>query len=131
MVFQLSKKRHFLQFCVDLNKKSKSVKSVYIYASESFHYTLSENAMVYRGPSNHSWDINDWNIKKYADSAEIQQNSSTSNTNISKTVSHSTINNIIVWKYVTRPFRCIYVNCFNRLRFPAEVSTKIAKNALL
>ena len=35
------------------------------------------------------------------------------------------INNTIFWKHVTRPFRCIYVNCFNRLRFLAEVSTKL------
>ena len=26
-----------------------------------------------------------------------------------------------------RTFRCIYVNCFNRLRFLAEVSTKLKK----
>ena len=59
MVFKLSKKGHFLQFCADLSKKSKSVKAIYIYASESSHYTLSENGMVYRGLSHHSWDISD------------------------------------------------------------------------
>ena len=59
MVSKLSKKVHFLQFCADLSKKSKSVKAIYIYASESSHYTLSENAMVYRGLSHGSWDIND------------------------------------------------------------------------
>ena len=42
----------------------------------------------------------------------------TSNTNI-----HSTINNTIFCKCVTRSFRFIYVNCFNRLRFLAEVRT--------
>ena len=41
MVRQLSKKVQFLQFCADLSKKSKSVKAIYIYASESSHYTLS------------------------------------------------------------------------------------------
>ena len=51
MVLKLSKKVHFLQFCADLSKKSKSVKAIYIYASESSHYTLSENGMVYRSPS--------------------------------------------------------------------------------
>ena len=30
----------------DLSKKSKSVKAVYIYASESCHYTLSENSSL-------------------------------------------------------------------------------------
>ena len=32
MVFKLSKKVHFLQFCEDLSKKFKSVKAIYIYA---------------------------------------------------------------------------------------------------
>ena len=59
MVLKLSKKVHFLQFCADLSKKSKSVKAIYIYASESSHYTLSENGMVYRGLSHRSWDISD------------------------------------------------------------------------
>ena len=57
MVQKLSKKVHFLQFCADLSKKSKSVKAIYIYASESPHYTLSENGMVYRSTSHRSWDI--------------------------------------------------------------------------
>ena len=35
MVFKLSKKVHFLQFCTDLRKKSKSIKAIYIYASEN------------------------------------------------------------------------------------------------
>ena len=43
MVCKLSKKVNFLQFCVDLSKKSKSesAKAIYICASESSHYTLS------------------------------------------------------------------------------------------
>ena len=50
-----------------------------------------------------------------------------SNINISKTVSHSIINNTIFWKCVTRTSRCIYVNCCNRSRFLAKVSTKLQK----
>ena len=57
MVFKLSKKEHFLQLCADLRNKSKFLKVIYIYASESSHYTLSENAMVYRNLSQRSWDI--------------------------------------------------------------------------
>ena len=53
--------------------------------------------------------------------------SSISNTNIFKTFSHNIVNNNIFWKCVTRSFRCIYVNCFNILRFFAEVSTKLRK----
>ena len=40
------KKVYFLQFWADLNKKPKSVKAIYIYGSESSHYTLSENYMI-------------------------------------------------------------------------------------
>ena len=47
-------KAHFLQYCVDLSKKSKSVKAIYVHASESSHYTFSENGMVYRGLSHRS-----------------------------------------------------------------------------
>ena len=49
-----SKKCFFFQFCADLIKKPKSVRAIYIYASESSHYTLSENDMVYRGLSHRS-----------------------------------------------------------------------------
>ena len=47
MVLKLSKKVPFLQFCADLGKKSKSVKAIYIYTSESSCYALSENSIVY------------------------------------------------------------------------------------
>ena len=70
MVCKLFKKVHFLQFCADLSKKSKSVKAIYIYASERSHYTLSENAMVYRVLSHCSWDVLAIN-KKRAELAEI------------------------------------------------------------
>ena len=33
----------FFPFCADLNNKFRPVKSIYIYAPESSHYTLSEN----------------------------------------------------------------------------------------
>ena len=51
IVLKLSKKVYLLQFCAELNKKPMSVKAIYIKASESFYYTLSENDMVYRGLS--------------------------------------------------------------------------------
>ena len=47
VVLKLSKKVHFLQYCADLSKKSKSIESIYIYASERSHYALSENVIVY------------------------------------------------------------------------------------
>ena len=56
---------------------------------------------------------------------------STSNTHTNETVSHRIIKNINFWKCITRPFRYIYVNCFNQLRFLAEVSTKLQKKHFL
>ena len=59
MVLKLSKKVHFLQYYANLSKKSKPVKAIYIYASESSLYTFSENGMVYGGLSHRSWNISD------------------------------------------------------------------------
>ena len=41
------------------------------------------------------------------------------------TVAHTPINHSIFWKSVMRTIRCIYVNCFNRLQFLVEFSTKL------
>ena len=49
MVRKLSQKVHFLQFCADFNKKSKSVKAIYIFESESYPSTLSENGVWFIG----------------------------------------------------------------------------------
>ena len=57
MVCKLSKKVHFFWFCANLSKKSKTIKAIYIYDSESSLSTLSENGMIYRGPNHCSWDI--------------------------------------------------------------------------
>ena len=44
---KLSKKVHFLKFRADLSKKSKSVKAIYIHATERPCCTVSENGIVY------------------------------------------------------------------------------------
>ena len=50
-----------------------------------------------------------------------------SNTNISKTLSHSIISNTIFWNCFVRPFRYIHGNCFNILKFFAKVSSQLQK----
>ena len=45
--FKLSKKVDFLKICVDLSKKSKFVKAIYIQATERSYCTLSENGIAY------------------------------------------------------------------------------------
>ena len=47
--------------------------------------------------------------------------------NISWMVAQTSINHTIFWKSVVRTFRCMHVNCFNRLRFLAEVNTILQK----
>ena len=50
MVLKLSKKCIFCNFVLTSAKNLRlSVKAIYIYASRSSHYTLSENDMVYSG----------------------------------------------------------------------------------
>ena len=46
MVLKLSKKVHILQICPELSKTSKSIKAIYMYASERSRYALSENGIV-------------------------------------------------------------------------------------
>ena len=57
IVLKLSKNVQLLQFCADLSKKPNSVKVIYLYASKSSYYILSENDMVYMGLS-YSWRHN-------------------------------------------------------------------------
>ena len=113
MVLKLSTKVHFLQFCADLSKKSMSIKAIYIYASGRSRHTLSENGIVY-----YDFLLNFCWVSIFFDILIA---------NISWTVAQTPINHIIFWKTVIRTFRSIYVNCFNRLRFLAEVSTKLQK----
>ena len=47
MVLKLPKKVHCLHFCAEFSNKSKSIKAIYIYASERCRYALSENGIVY------------------------------------------------------------------------------------
>ena len=41
------KRGFFWQFCADVSNKSKSIKAIYIYASERSYYTLSEICVVH------------------------------------------------------------------------------------
>ena len=58
MVLKVFKNVYFLQFCADLSKKS--IKAIYIYASERSQYTLSENGIVYCAMTYYFGDISSW-----------------------------------------------------------------------
>ena len=107
-----------MQFCADFSQKPKSVKAIYIYEAENSYYSLSEKNMVYRGLSHHSF-------KTMLTQQEFNKVLRFQTDNF-KTLSHSIVNNNI-FNNVTRPFRCIYVNCFNILRFFCWGQNKIEK----
>ena len=61
MVLKLSKKVHFLQFCADLSKKSRSIKAIYIYVSGRSRYAIWENGIVYYAMAYYFRAISIWN----------------------------------------------------------------------
>ena len=125
MVCKLSKKVHFLQFCADLSKKFKSVET-FTYMHLKVLITLFQKMLWFLGVWASVHKILAIKISKtMLTQQKFLKNYSTWNTHTIETVSHSIINNINFWKCITRPFRCIYVNCFNQLWFLAEVSTKL------
>ena len=125
MVPKLSKKVYFLQFCADLSKKCKSIKDIYIYVSERSRYTLSENGIVYCAMTYCFGDISVWSRRILLNFCWASIFFDILIANISWTVAWTPINHIIFWKSGKRTFRCIYVNCCNKLRFFAEISTKL------
>ena len=125
IVLKLSKKVHFLQFCADLSKKSTPIKAIYKYASKRSRYTLSENGIVYYAMTYFFGDVSVWSWGILLSFSWVSIFFGILIANISSTVAETTINHSIFWKSVMITFKCIYLNCFNRLRFLAEVSTKL------
>ena len=125
MALKLSKKVHFLQFCAGLSKKSRSIEAIYIHASGRSRHALSENGIVYYNMTYCFGDISIWNWRILLNFCWVSIFFSILITNISGTVARTPINHIIFLKSVMINFRCIYVNCFNRLRFLAEVTTNL------
>ena len=130
-IFRLSKKVHFCNLVLISAKKSKYVKAIYIYASERSwkkrSFTLSENVIVYYAITLCFEDISVWNRRTLLNFCWVSIVFDILIDNISWMVAQIPINHIIFWKTVIRTFRFIYVNCFNRLRSLAEVSTKLQK----
>ena len=125
MVLKLSKKVHFLHFCAYRSKKSRSIKAIYICVSGRSRYTLPENGIVYYAMTYSFGDISIWSWRILLNFCWISIFFDILIAYISWMVARTPINHTIFWKIVMRTFRCIYVNSFNRLRFLAEVSTKL------
>ena len=127
MILKLSEKVHFSNFVLTLAKKSKYVKTIDIYASETSRYAVSEKVIVYYAMTSCFEDISVWNRRALLNFCWVSIVFDILIANISWMVAQVPINHIIFWKTVTKTFKSIYINCFNRLRFLAEVSTKLQK----
>ena len=139
-------KSAFLQFFADLSQKFKSIKAIYIYASDRSCYAFSENGIVYCAMTYCFGDISVWSrrillnfcwVSIFFDILSVWSQGILLNfcwvtiffgiliVNILWTVAQTPINHSIFWKSVMRTLRWIYVNCLKRLRFLVEVSTKL------
>ena len=107
--------------------KSKSIKVIYIYASERSRYVLLENGIVYYAMTYYVGDIRVWIWRILLNFCWVSIFFDIVIANISWTVAKTSINHIIFWKSVLGTCRCIYLTCFNILRFLSEVSTILQK----
>ena len=114
-------------FCLALSKKSRFIKVVYIFASEVSCYGLSENGIVYYAITYCFGNIRVWSWRILLNLCWISIFFDILIANILWSVAQTPLSHNIFWKSLMRTFRCIYVNCLNRLRFLAEVSTKLQK----
>ena len=105
---------HCLQFCADLSKKSKSIKAIYIYASEKSSYALSEIDVVYYAITYCLIGMSVWGRRIFEEFLLSQHPFDILIASISWTVAQTPKNHNIFWKSVMRTLRCIYVNYFNR-----------------
>ena len=98
-----------------------------MHSTERFRYELSENGIIYHALTYCFGDIRVWSQRIFLNCCWLSIFFDTLIANISWTVAHTPISDIVFWKSGMRAFRCIYVKCFNRLKFLAEVSTKLQK----
>ena len=104
------------------------MQAIYIHAPTRSCYVLSGNGTVYYTMTYVFWGIRVWSWRILLNFCRVSIFFDNLIPNIESTVYQTAINRTIFWKGVVRSFKCFYVNCFNRLRFLAEVSTKLQKN---
>ena len=122
MVLILSKKVYFLQFCGDLSKKYKFIKAIYIYVLKDLVTHFQKMVLLVMLWFTVSGYIRVWSRRILLNVCWVRTFYDILIANISWTVAQTPIIHNIFWKGVMRTFICIYGNCFNRLRFLAEVS---------
>ena len=131
MVLEFSKKVHFFcNFQLALVRNLTLLKQftyTHVYASERSCYGLSEDGIAYYAMTYCFEDTRVWSRRILLKFCWVNNFFDILIANILRTVTRTSTNHIIFWKSVMKTFRCIYVNCFNRLRFLAEVRTNSKK----
>ena len=102
MILKLLKKVHFFNFVLTSAKIYNYVKAIYIYASKTSRYALSENVIVYYAMTLCFEDISVWNRRTLLYFSWVSIVFDISIANISWTVAQTPINHIIFWKTVTK-----------------------------
>ena len=97
MILKFSKKVHVFQFCANFSKKFKSIKAIYMYASERSCYALSENGIVYYAMTYCFGDIRIRSQKLLLNFSWVSIFFYIYFANISKTVPQIPINHTIFW----------------------------------
>ena len=115
-----------MQRCPALSKKSKFIEAVYIFATEVSRYGLGIG-IVYYAMTYCFANIRFWSWRILLNFCWIGIFFDILIANILWLMTQTPLSHNIFWKSAMRTFRCIYVNCFNRLRFLAEISTKLEK----
>ena len=123
MVIKLSKKVHFCNFMLT-SPRNLNILKQFTYMRLRGLITHFQKMVLFM-LCYCFWDIRVWSQRTLLNFCSVSIFFVNLIANISWTVAQTPINHTIFWKSVMRTFRCIYVNCFNRLRFLAEVSTKL------
>ena len=112
----------FPSWAMVLKCSKKSIKAIYMFAFERSRYGLSENGIAYYAMT---YCFTIWSRRTLLNFSWVSIHFLIWIDNISETVIPTHRNHITFWKSVMITFWRIYVNYFNRLRFLAEVSTKL------
>ena len=112
--------------CVLTSTRNIGLLKQFTYNARS-RYALSENGIVYYAMAYCFGDIRVWSRIILLDFCLVSIFFDILIVNIFWTVAQTRIDHIIFWKSVMRTFRCIYVSCFNKLRFLVMVSINLQK----
>ena len=114
-----------MEFCVDFSKKSKSIREIYIYASERSCYALLKNGIVYSATT--ALEILEFKVKKCCyispDSALFFI--------FNSLISHKgCLRHLEPYRLLRECNENFQIHVLNRFRFLAEVRAEFQKNAL-